>query len=174
MFKRILVALAADTPGHETLDESVIREASAIAAATQATVNLLHVLLPIGSGIPDPIYMTADGMHSTVNVDAFQTCIDDWKSLQQSSQAKLVAQAEAMAQRDINVEWTQATGDPGRKICEVAQTWQADLIIMGRRGRAGVSELLLGSVSNYVMHHAACAILTVQRGKAPQSASASQ
>ncbi|MEO0350033.1 MAG: universal stress protein, partial [Cyanobacteria bacterium P01_A01_bin.15] len=40
--------------------------------------------------------------------------------------------------------------------------WNADLIMMGRRGRSGFSELLLGSVSNYVMHHAPCSVLTVQ------------
>ena len=47
-------------------------------------------------------------------------------------------------------------------ICNAAISWQADLIIMGRRGRTGLSELFLGSVSNYVLHHAPCAVLVVQ------------
>ncbi|NEO28803.1 MAG: universal stress protein, partial [Kamptonema sp. SIO4C4] len=35
-------------------------------------------------------------------------------------------------------------------------------VIIGRRGRVGLSEILLGSVSNYVLHHAPCAVMVVQ------------
>ncbi len=38
----------------------------------------------------------------------------------------------------------------------------ADLIVVGRRGRSGLSELILGSASNYVLHHAPCSVLTLQ------------
>ncbi|MEA5509519.1 universal stress protein [Crocosphaera sp. UHCC 0190] len=55
-----------------------------------------------------------------------------------------------------------AYGEPGQQICALAKKWDADLIIIGRRGRSGLSELLLGSVSNYVIHHAPCSILVVQ------------
>jgi nucleotide-binding universal stress UspA family protein len=43
-----------------------------------------------------------------------------------------------------------------------AQIWHADLIVMGRRGVSGMHELFLGSVSNYVTHHAPCSVLVVQ------------
>ena len=43
-----------------------------------------------------------------------------------------------------------------------AKDWGADLIVIGRRGRKNISEMLLGSVSNYVIHHAHCSILVVQ------------
>lgn len=63
----------------------------------------------------------------------------------------------------INAEFKILFGDPSRVICEIAQAWNADLIIIGRRGRTGLSELFLGSVSNYVLHHAPCSVLTVQQ-----------
>ena len=43
----------------------------------------------------------------------------------------------------------------------MANSWQADMIIVGNRGRSGLSEFFLGSVSNYVMHHAPCSVLVV-------------
>lgn len=43
-----------------------------------------------------------------------------------------------------------------------AKQWGADLIVIGRRGRKNISEMFLGSVSNYVIHHAACSVLVVQ------------
>ncbi|MGF1516635.1 MAG: universal stress protein, partial [Nodosilinea sp.] len=50
---------------------------------------------------------------------------------------------------------------PGRVICTLAKTWAADLIVVGSHRRKGLSELFLGSVSNYVMHHAPCSVLVV-------------
>jgi phage terminase large subunit GpA-like protein len=38
--------------------------------------------------------------------------------------------------------------------------------MVGHRGRTGLSEFLLGSVSNYVMHHAPCSVLVVNNPKA--------
>lgn len=38
---------------------------------------------------------------------------------------------------------------------------------MGRRGHKGLSEILLGSVSNYVVHHAPCSVLVLQGLTAP-------
>ena len=46
-------------------------------------------------------------------------------------------------------------------ICDIASAWNADLIVMGRHGRLGLEELLMGSVSNYVTHHAHCAVLVL-------------
>ncbi len=46
-----------------------------------------------------------------------------------------------------------AFGAPGEEIVRVADTEQADLVIVGRRG-AGLSRALLGSTSDYVLRHA--------------------
>jgi nucleotide-binding universal stress UspA family protein len=44
----------------------------------------------------------------------------------------------------------------------MAKSWQADLIVLGRRGLKGISEIFLGSVSNYIVHQALCSVLIVQ------------
>lgn len=44
----------------------------------------------------------------------------------------------------------------------MARSWNANIIVIGRRGHRGFTEFFLGSVSNYVMHHASCSVLTVQ------------
>jgi nucleotide-binding universal stress UspA family protein len=70
--------------------------------------------------------------------------------------------AEKARARMIPVEFTHGIGEPGKKICNLAKSWGADLIVIGRRGYKGISEVLLGSVSNYVLHHAPCSVLVVQ------------
>ncbi|MCT7959409.1 universal stress protein [Laspinema sp. D1] len=67
----------------------------------------------------------------------------------------------AMA-RNIPTICHHSVGDPGVVSCELARSWGANLIVVGRRGRKGMTELLLGSVSNYITHHAPCSVLIVQ------------
>lgn len=45
-------------------------------------------------------------------------------------------------------------GDPGNEICEAASDEDARGILISRRSHSAVGELLLGSVSQYVIHHA--------------------
>jgi nucleotide-binding universal stress UspA family protein len=65
--------------------------------------------------------------------------------------------------RNIPTEITCQAGNPGFRICHLARNWGADLIVIGRRGYQGLSEIFLGSVSNYVIHHAPCSVLVVQK-----------
>jgi nucleotide-binding universal stress UspA family protein len=65
--------------------------------------------------------------------------------------------------RKIPAEFTHGFGDAGKQICSLAKSWDADLIILGRRGHKGIAEILLGSVSNYVLHHASCSVLVIQQ-----------
>lgn len=56
-------------------------------------------------------------------------------------------------------------GDPGIEICELAKEREAKGIIIGRRGLGAVGEFLLGSVSQYVLHHAPCPVTIVSGHK---------
>ena len=64
------------------------------------------------------------------------------------------------ATRSKSREWVEA-GTPASKIIEVAKEWPADLVVMGSHGRGKIEGLLLGSVSQAVLHHAPCPVLVV-------------
>jgi nucleotide-binding universal stress UspA family protein len=57
-------------------------------------------------------------------------------------------------------------GRPAFVIDEVAQAEDADLVIVGRRGRGGIAELMLGSVSHELSHRCTKPVLLVSHGKA--------
>jgi nucleotide-binding universal stress UspA family protein len=52
-------------------------------------------------------------------------------------------------------------GDPTTTITDQALSIRADLIVMGTHGRRGFRRLLLGSVTESVLHEAPCPVLTV-------------
>lgn len=53
-------------------------------------------------------------------------------------------------------------GNPGDTICGVAAKDGFDLIVMGSRGHGAVAGVLLGSVSNKVIHNACAPVLIVR------------
>ncbi|MEM9903711.1 MAG: universal stress protein [Cyanobacteria bacterium P01_D01_bin.44] len=67
-------------------------------------------------------------------------------------------EAEAVG---VTASHLQSYGRPGPAICKTAKDSHVDLVILGSHGRSGLRELILGSVSNYVMHHAPCSVLVV-------------
>jgi nucleotide-binding universal stress UspA family protein len=88
------------------------------------------------------------------------------KQLEQETTEELKSWLDSFVQEAIKAgiiaEYDYQVGNPGQTICMAAKNWGADLIVIGRRGRKGLSEILLGSVSNYIIHHAHCSVLVVQ------------
>lgn len=86
------------------------------------------------------------------------------------SMAKERAQKDADAAREAltkhfpnsSVETIVELGRPARVIVESAETWNADLIVVGSHGRGFWGRLGLGSVSDAVVHHAPCSVLIVK------------
>lgn len=69
-------------------------------------------------------------------------------------------------QRGVVAEFHYKMGETSASICDMAHSWGADLIVVGRRGLRGISEILMGSVSNQVVHNAGCSVLVVQGSSA--------
>ena len=85
-----------------------------------------------------------------------------WQKLKQKGLEVLRSLAQEAKTAGVNVEFTQDFGNPGRAICDFAQTRSIDAILVGSRGLTGAKEMFLGSVSNYVTHHAPCSVLIVR------------
>jgi nucleotide-binding universal stress UspA family protein len=113
------------------------------------------------------------GIGTIADIDTY----GNLKRLQQEQLQKDLEQAQTWlyqtvqpaTQQGISVEVDCRVGEPSLEICNLARNWGADLIIIGRRGHQGLSEIVLGSVSNYVVHHAPCSVLVVQGTVTPMS-----
>lgn len=54
-------------------------------------------------------------------------------------------------------------GDPAREIVRVARSSDVDLVVLGARGLRTIGRLLLGSVSETVLHRVGCPVLIVRQ-----------
>jgi nucleotide-binding universal stress UspA family protein len=163
MFHKILVAIDGSDVSLQAFEQAV-----ALAAATQAKLMLLHVLSPFDEAYPSPVFPSVDGIYPGIHTEAVKVYMSQWQSYEQKGLDMLRSQTAIATEAGVATEFSQNVGNPGRSICEVARTWEADLIMIGRRGLSGLSELFMGSVSNYVLHHATCSVLTVQLSKQPK------
>lgn len=154
MYRKILVAL-----DRSDLADIVLSEAIDLAAATNGSLMLAHVLTSEEDGAPPAATIGSSMDYWYASTDLLTAYRDNWKRYEKDCQNQLVGYASQAEKQGLDVEWSQQFGPPGRCICELADAWKADVIVMGRHGRRGLSELLMGSVSNYVTHHARCAVL---------------
>ena len=72
--------------------------------------------------------------------------------------------AGRMRERGRRVEAEARAGDAAVEIVTVATEQEADLIVLGSRGRTGLSRLLLGSVARNVVSGSTASVLIVRDG----------
>jgi nucleotide-binding universal stress UspA family protein len=65
--------------------------------------------------------------------------------------------------RDMTVEQRAMEGPPVEVLVDAARG--ADLLVVGSRGRGGFKQLLLGSVSQQLAHHAPCPLVIYRRAQ---------
>lgn len=162
MFDKILAAI-----DRSTVKQEVFEEALSLAKANQARLILLHVLSGEESGSPIMSVYPIAGDHylhldPQIGRMANELYHRQWDAFEAEGLNILRSFARKAISAGVNTEFTQITGHPSSTICDFARSCHADTIVIGRRGNSGLKEMFLGSVSNYVVHHAPCSVLLVR------------
>lgn len=92
------------------------------------------------------------------------------KTAQENAEKILESASQKIRQSfadDVFVSTEVLLGSPESRIVETAEEMPADLIIVGSHGYNRWERLLLGSVSDSVVHHSPCSVLVV---RSPQEA----
>lgn len=123
----------------------------------------------LGQGDEVKIISVVD-MALPMAIDIYGGYLPDTAELEKTARenaAKIVAEA-AEKVRDFGdaagagVSTDVLFGSPDSRIVETAEEWKADLIVVGSHGYSRWERLLLGSVSDSVVHHAPCSVLVVR------------
>jgi nucleotide-binding universal stress UspA family protein len=156
MFAKILVAVDNKDGCTRIFDRAI-----GIAKADNAKVLLVSTMsMDFDLYVNPPMYLGGESISLS---EAVMKVYTEEQSQHQSEGLQFL---QTMANRAIDygvaVETIYRMGEPGKIICELANEHHVDLIVVGRRGHNGLNELIMGSVSNYVVHHAPCSVLVVQ------------
>ena len=157
-FQKVLVALDRSLQASTVFEQAL----SEVKARSNGSLMLVHALR-MDAEVPTGAFM---GIGTVADVYTYGTLKRVQQEKVQQGRDKAIAwlqtyQQEAIAQ-GIPTEITCLVGTPGIGICQLAQSWGANLVVLGRRGHQGMTEVMMGSVSNYVVHHAPCSVLVVQ------------
>jgi nucleotide-binding universal stress UspA family protein len=97
------------------------------------------------------------------NIRAWQKRDSFVKDIEQNSKELLQKyKSKGLSQAFTTTETISAAGNAGEEILRTAEREKVDTIVMGSRGLSTASELLLGSVSNNVLHNARCPVVIVR------------
>lgn len=160
-YDRILVAI--DT---SSLQTTVYENALETAQLHQAELKLLHCVEtgidPAGASTVAPVGTSLDTGYLFPSTADFEIAQQAWETQLAKAKQWLQEFCQTAEQQGVTATFEAEVGSPEHQVCDRARDWQADLIVVGRHGRTGLTELLLGSVSNHIVHHAPCAVLVIQ------------
>lgn len=150
MLDKVLVP----TDGSETANRA-IAFAARLLGNTSCKVTLLSV-------VEEPVYSAfwSDGL---IAPEVLMPPPEELREeLDQRAEEVLKESAQPLRDAGLEVQAKVRFGNPANEIVQEAEEGGYDMIVMGSHGRGAIGGLLLGSVSNRVMHHAPCPVLIVR------------
>ncbi|MCD9020489.1 universal stress protein [Cohnella silvisoli] len=141
-FQSILLAY----DGSDTSRKAAVA-ASELADRFHSKVEAIHVMQP-----PAPTAMLELTIPTTLDVQ------EQWKD----QARRLLDEAQHLLGKSNDPLTTLLEGSPGPSIVEYAARINSEMIIVGHRGLNRLEEILIGSVSLYVIRHAHCPVMTIK------------
>ena len=133
---------------------------------SEAALNLLEHF-DLGSGDLIKVVCVVD-MAVPLSIDIHGGYLPETTAIEDAARehaAKVVTETvTGLRSKFKNTEVTSEIlfGSPDRRIIETAEEMNADLIVIGSHGYNRWERLLLGSISNSVVHHAHCSVLVAR------------
>ena len=156
MLNKILVAI-----DESAASDWAFETALELAKALNAKLILVHTLDIFASSSPVSPFMTVDSCLSELDEKAKKTYELKMAEYANRYEVLLKEKQAAVEAAGVTAQCIQPYGHPGPVICKAASDHDVDLIVVGNRDRSTFEELVPGSVSNYVVHHAPCSVTIV-------------
>lgn len=153
LFDKILVPLDGSEQSLKALDVAV-----EVAVKFGGTLTLIHVYSVAGvtGYLPEPSATVGVPVMSVSDISKLaESARDAGKGVLDEGKKRTKASG-------VEVNVLLEEGHPVHEIVRAAKEGKFGLIVIGARGLSRIRELLLGGVSDAIMHHADCPVLVVK------------
>ncbi len=117
-----------------------------------ARVTIVHVVRPV-----DYRYISVE-----TGGPALGKVLEELEAAARKKAREILTQTQGAFPDSVPTAVMVTVGDPAAEIVNVAKETGADLIVMGSRGLGRIQGIVLGSVSDRVVHLAHCPVLVVR------------
>ena len=138
MFSKILVAIDGSESAKKAFTTSIY-----LASLSKCKIDVIHVV------------SCEFGGDSAASLDL----VEDLKI---KANSMLEEYKKDALEKGIQPKFMLEIGDPANMITEIVNSKDYDLVVLGTRGMSVFKELVLGSVSIKIMHHAKCPVMVVR------------
>jgi nucleotide-binding universal stress UspA family protein len=142
MINKILVPV----DGSE-LSKKALNYAKEIAEKFNGEITVLHVF-----EIPVPVTGYEFSSDILANIE---------EDLKKGAKEILKDSVDQIFKPEIKINELMLVGNQGYQIADTAEKNNFDLIVMGSRGLGAIKSFLLGSVSNFVLHHTKVPVMLI-------------
>ncbi len=94
-------------------------------------------------------------------LDASSTNEESFRNLCEKREDDLKTVASWVVDQGLEADVMIATGDPRRMIVEAVRSKSPDLLVVAKRGGGLIDEMVLGSVSAFLIRHVTCPVLVM-------------
>jgi nucleotide-binding universal stress UspA family protein len=152
---KVLVAIDSSMTSHHALEQSLH-----LLNLSQTSFLLLSVetivATPNLSGL-SPFGISGQESTFTLSQEAEMLKAEENRTLSALEWAK-----EFCQRNNVDCRTILEIGDPKHIICQTAEREKPDLIVVGSDGRGIIERALLGSISDYVLHHTHYPLLVIR------------
>jgi nucleotide-binding universal stress UspA family protein len=141
LFSKVLVPIDGSENSFRALDASLL-----LSEKLGAKVTAIHVMEDI------PV----------LHIQSEKLLRELLAAYKKESQKILLKCSEISARKGISIDTKLLQGNAGSAILDFCEKEKYDTIVMGSRGMGKFKELVLGSVSNKVVHHSSCPVMIVR------------
>lgn len=121
--------------------------------ASVERITVIAVIRPLAAV---PFAQDLEGEQAAGGTEAFAL---SFRREAQAAAERVAAELQGKAPR---VDTVVRSGSPADEIVRAADEVEADLIVVGGRGKGAVGAILMGSVAHRVLHHALCPVLVTR------------